>query len=300
MGCLFGARLSAHADVMLIGHWPGQLEALRRAPLHVGLPDGDEQLIALRATDDPAGIGPVDAALILTKTPGTALAARGAAQVLAPDGIAVTLQNGLGNVEAIAKEVGAGRAALGTTTQGAATDGPGAIRASGGGPTHLVSRPEIAQQVATLAGLFNRAGIPTEVVDDADALIWGKLAINAAINPLTALLRVPNGALLESEAARVIMADAAREVGAVAAALGIRLPFDDPAARAEEVARVTAANRSSMLQDVLRGAPTEIDAICGAVTRIGAAHGIPTPANALLLRLVHAREDTYPQRLEDR
>jgi hypothetical protein len=89
--------------------------------------------------------------------------------------------------------------------------------------------------------------------------VWGKLVINAAINPLTALLGVPNGELLARPAARALMADLACEAAAVAAAQGIRLPYPDPVAAAEGVAQRTAANRSSMLQDVQRGAPTEID-----------------------------------------
>jgi 2-dehydropantoate 2-reductase len=106
------------------------------------------------------------------------------------------------------------------------------------------------------------------------------------------LLRVPNGALLESVEARQIMGEAAREVAAVAAAQGITLPFADPAARAEEVARLTAANLSSMLQDTGRGAPTEIDSICGAVMREGNKLGVDTPVNALLYRLIKALEST--------
>jgi 2-dehydropantoate 2-reductase len=125
-------------------------------------------------------------------------------------------------------------------------------------------------------------------VDDAQSLIWGKLVINAAINPLTALLRVPNGKLLESLSAREMMGALATETARVAAADKISLPFSDPIAAAEEVARKTAANHSSMLQDVLRGAPTEIDAICGAIVKIAQKHNIDTPANWACWKLVKA------------
>jgi 2-dehydropantoate 2-reductase len=128
-------------------------------------------------------------------------------------------------------------------------------------------------------------------VADPDGLLWGKLAINAAINPLTALLGVENGALLERPAARVLLRELACETAAVAAALGIRLPQADPAAAAESVAQKTAANRSSMLQDIERGAPTEIDAICGAIVRAGEQAGVPTPVNRTIWRLVKAVEE---------
>jgi 2-dehydropantoate 2-reductase len=125
-------------------------------------------------------------------------------------------------------------------------------------------------------------------VDDAQSLIWGKLVINAAINPLTALLRVPNGRLLEIPAAHDLMKALATEVAQVAGAEHIPLPFADPVAAAEDVARRTAPNHSSMLQDILRGAPTEIDAICGAVVRIGQQHRLESPVNWTCWKLVKA------------
>ncbi len=88
------------------------------------------------------------------------------------------------------------------------------------------------------------------------------------------------------------MAAAAEEVAAVAAAQGIRLPFDDPATAAEEVAKRTASNRSSMLQDIRRGAPTEIDAICGAVVQVGERVPVATPTNRVLWQLVKALAHT--------
>ena len=127
-----------------------------------------------------------------------------------------------------------------------------------------------------------------EVREDAQAIVWGKLVISAALNPLTALLRVPNGALLDRPAARTLMRELAQEAAGVAAAQAVRLPFPSPQEAAERVARQTAENRSSMLQDVLRGAPTEIDAINGAVVRLGEESGVPVAANRFIWRLVKA------------
>jgi 2-dehydropantoate 2-reductase len=132
------------------------------------------------------------------------------------------------------------------------------------------------------------AGFKVEIVPDARALIWAKLVINAAINPLTALLRIRNGELLERPAARALMGRLAEEAAAVAAAEQVALPFSDAASAAEQVARRTSGNHSSMLQDVLRAAPTEIDSICGAITRAGERHGLPTPVNRLCWELLQA------------
>jgi 2-dehydropantoate 2-reductase len=126
------------------------------------------------------------------------------------------------------------------------------------------------------------------VVEDAQSLVWGKLVINAAINPLTAILRVPNGRLLETPSARKLMGALANETARVAEAENVQLPFPDPVAAAEDVARRTSANHSSMLQDVLRSAPTEIDAICGAIVKLGQGHEIETPANRACWKLVKA------------
>jgi 2-dehydropantoate 2-reductase len=130
-----------------------------------------------------------------------------------------------------------------------------------------------------------------QVVDDAQSLVWGKLIVNAAINPLTALLRVTNGELLNRPSARDLMGRLAREVARVAQAEHIQLPFGDPVEAVEEVAYKTAANHSSMLQDVLRGAQTEIDAICGAVVSKGGDHGMDLPANRACWNLVRALRD---------
>lgn len=297
MGCLFGARLAPHADVTLIGRWPEQLAALRGGPLRIVTAAGAEERIQLRATGDMNTVGTVDVALIVTKSPKTAAAGAGAALILKESGVAITLQNGIGNLDILADQVGPSRAALGITTLGAAVDAPGWLHEGGSGLTVLATRPEIDRTVRALADLFARAGLTVEVADDVAAQVWGKLAINAAINPLTALLRIPNGALLESVWARGIMRRAAQEVAAVAQAQGITLPFEDPAARAEEVARQTARNRSSMLQDVQRGEETEIEAISGAVVRTGASVGIETPTNQMLYNLMKALEESYSARI---
>lgn len=211
-----------------------------------------------------------------------------AAQILAPDGIAVTIQNGLGNLEKISAAVGANRAALSVTTQGATLIGPGHVRHVGGGPTQIGATPETRKRLEGVVALFEKAGFETRLANDVESLLWGKLAVNCGINALTAILRAPNGELLARHDAEELMIRAAEECDAVACAKGITLDFADAQERVREVARLTATNRSSMLQDLLRDAPTEIDAINGAVAREGARLGVPTPTNEQLWHLVRA------------
>jgi 2-dehydropantoate 2-reductase len=290
LGSLFGSRLSPLVNVTLFGNWLEQIDALRRDGLRVTQPDGSQTHHVLRATNDLNEMPPADIALILVKSYQTARAARQAANTLKPAGLAITLQNGLGNQAKLAEAVGPDRAAIGITAQGATILGPGQLHHAGNGPTYLALLPDREKQLEQVAELFNAAGLHTTLVDNADSLVWGKLAINAGINPLTALLEVPNGALNEDETLQQIMSAAANEVAAVAAAQGIELPYSDAAKRTVEVADATANNRSSMLQDIERGASTEIEAISGAVVRHGRRLGVPTPVNEFLWQMVNDKE----------
>ncbi len=278
MAGFFGARLARVADVTLVGTWTEGLAAIARSGIVLETPDGEEAF-GVKAVRLGMPLPPADLVLVLVKAWQTDRVAREVPALTARDGHVLTLQNGLGNVE----KLGA-RALLGVTSQGATLLGPGRVRPGGDGPTHIAG-PD------SLARLFRSAGLDATAVEPARgaSLAWGKLAVNAGINALSAILNVPNGELLARPEARTLMEQAANEVAAVARAKGIALPFADAAAEARRVALATAANLSSMLQDVLRGAPTEIDAINGAVVREGARLGVPTPANETLLRLVAAR-----------
>ena len=284
MACLFGARLAPYAQVTLLGTWPDGLRALEQDGIRLD-ENGRTQPVRVRVTSQVADCRGAYQALVLVKSWQTARAAQQLAECLDPQGVALTLQNGLGNLETLQAELGRERAALGVTTVGATLLGPGWARAGGSGPTHLAAHPRLEP----LAALLQEAGFEVQPAEDLQGLVWGKLAINAGINPLTALLEVPNGELLVRPGARELMRGAAQETAAVAAARGLQLPYPDAAARVEEVAQRTASNISSMLQDIRRGAPTEIDAINGAVVREGERVEVPTPLNWTLWNLVRAK-----------
>ena len=291
LACLFGARLAAHAKVVLLGSWRQGLAAIRRDGIRLETAGGETRM-PVRATDVPSDADNADLALVLVKSGQTERAAQQAGRVLLDDGLALTLQNGIGNYETLADGVGESRAVLGVTTQGAALLAPGRIRHAGGGDTLLGFSPANEGRVRHISDLLCLAGFPTRVTSEIRTALWGKVAVNAGINPLTALLGVTNGELLERPDAEALMVAATQEAAAVATAHGIELEAD-AATRVREVARLTASNRSSMLQDVLRGAPTEIDAISGAVVRDGRRLGVPTPVNEVLWTLVRAMRDPH-------
>jgi 2-dehydropantoate 2-reductase len=285
MACLFAARLAAAGIAFrMLGSWPEGVDALRREGVRLVEPDGSQTSfpveVRLRARDCVGA----NYAIVLVKSWQTNHAARQLQDCLSEDGIALTLQNGLGNRETLVKHLGAPRVALGVTTLGANLIGPGQVRPAGEGVTTLSAQPRLTP----LTDLLRSAGFLIENSPDANALLWGKLVINAAINPPTALLGVTNGVLLARPTARALLAAAAREAAAVAVAQGIALPFPDPVVAAESIARRTADNLSSMLQDVRRGAPTEIDAISGTIVRAGTQTGVATPINRTLWQLVKA------------
>ncbi|NLE75784.1 MAG: 2-dehydropantoate 2-reductase [Chloroflexi bacterium] len=297
MGSLYGAYLSRVAQVTLFDPWPEHVQALQRDGLLLEELDGSQTRVRVAATTDPASLTHADLAIVFVKSHQTPWAADVAQKALRPSGLALTLQNGVGNREALAEVLGDARAVQGVTAHGATLLGPGRVRHAGKGPTHLGLTAANEASVREVGTAFEAAGLEVHLSSDLDSLIWGKLVINVGINALTAVLRVPNGHLAEIPAARALMSQAVEEAVAVAQALGIRLPYPDAVARTVEVCQATARNRSSMLQDVLRGSPTEIDVINHAVVQQGQRLGLPTPVNALLTQLVHAMEGSYAVRL---
>lgn len=284
MASLFAARLSAAGvTVTMLGTWTAGLEALKQQGVTLIKAGGEEQTYPVGTTDDPADCAGAHYALVLVKSWQTERAANQLAVCLAPDGVALTLQNGLGNRETLSGVLGSQRVALGVTTIGANLAGPGRVRLAGEGVITLGAHPRLK----TLSDLLRKAGFIVENDPDPKALLWGKLVINAAINPLTALLDIPNGELLNRPSVRALAAVLAREAASVAVAKGVQIPYPDPVVATETVAHRTALNISSMLQDVKRGSPTEIDAICGAIVQAGEQTGVETPVNRTLWQLIN-------------
>ncbi len=295
LATLFAVRLAqAGAEVTMLGTWQAAIDALnqRGALLEGGTTEQEQarlpeqarlrvQALVL-ATKDPARVSDPKMAIVLVKTWQTERVARQLASCLAPDGVALTLQNGLGNAEILAAALGTQRVAVGVTTTGAALIEPGYVRYGGSGSIDVRQQ----ENIQPLVVLLRKAGFSVSEHTQVNSLLWGKLVINSAINPLTALLGVRNGALLEDCASRDCLRQTALESARVAAAAGIRLPFDDPIGAVEAVASRTANNDSSMLQDLRRGAPTEIDAINGAVIRAAHSLGLAAPQNELLRNLI--------------
>lgn len=261
-----------------IGH------VVKRALLSSGA--GRVELVEVDRTRSPLRDGepPVDLAVICTKTFGTGWAAEQAGKILSPQGLALTIQNGLGNEEVIAERVGAQRAAAGVIYVGAALRPDGSLFATGPGRIELGTDSRLDGLAAALAA----GGMTVTRVADPRLAVWKKVLVNAAMNPTTAVFRLTNGELVGHPAGAPLADGIAREVARVATASGAAIAEDDGVAAWRQIAATLGANRSSMLQDLEAGRQTEVEAINGAVARSGERVGIDAPLNRAFALLVGA------------
>jgi 2-dehydropantoate 2-reductase len=286
-------------EVTLVGR-PAHMEAIAADGLRIAGIWGDHHIKSLKGRTDVDGLcaGEFDLILIAVKSYDTADAVESIRSLVDGDTLVCAYQNGLGNAETIAAAFGWDRTIGVRAIFGTRITAPGHAEVTViASPTTLgVYRDAApAARVREIASAMNEAGLPTVYTDDISTVLWGKVAYNSALNPLSALLDVPYGALLNSDHTLALMTDVVRELYAVAAAMDVSLRPDTPEGYmkhfTEDLVPPTAAHYGSMREDFMRGRPTEIDALNGAIARFGVDHDVPCPANALLTRLVHGRED---------
>jgi 2-dehydropantoate 2-reductase len=294
MGSLFGALLAeAGETVTLLDIRRDHVDAVNAQGLSIEKA-GARRIVHLQATTGMDGPDPAaDLSIVFVKSTHTAEAAETAARLSGKTGLVLTLQNGMGNADTLARSLSADRVIAGTTSHGATFLGPGAIRHAGSGDTVIGPWSATGATGAEwVAGVFNRAGITTRVVSDVHTLLWAKLFINVGINAVTALTGIQNGQLLDLEQTRQISREAVQEAVAVARARGIAID-GDPVETVFQVARATGPNRSSMGQDVDNGRPTEINAINGFIVRTAKTVGVPVPVNRTLTALMETLQAHY-------
>jgi 2-dehydropantoate 2-reductase len=237
--------------------------------------------------------------LLCVKSKDTEASAQEASRLLAEDGIMVSIQNGLDNWETISSHVGPSRTVGARVIFGAEIPEPGTAKVTVNADDVLLGEPFSAVNRELLAALESdmvRAGIPARTVSSAEiwSAIWGKVLYNSSLNPLGALLEVPYGKLGENEETREIIRHIIEEIFSVMAAKGVRVPHADADDYyhhlIERQLPPTYDHRASMLQDILLGRKTEIDALNGAISRYGRELGIATPYNDLLTELIKFKE----------
>ena len=295
VGCYYGGMLArAGARVTLIGR--AQLvAAIRRDGLRF---DGlhFQETIPMLASEDPAAAQDARLVLMCVKTQDTAQAAIALKPWLAPDAVVVSLQNGVENASLIARYT-ANPVIAAVVYVACAMTAPGRVRHTGRGDLVIGGIEEAADtaapsaaQIDQVARTLVRAGIPCTMSANVEGELWGKLLINCAYNAISALGRSRYQRQVALPETRALMQDVVREVLAVAAAEGIRMPDGDWVDIAVKLADAMPQATSSTAQDIALGKQTEIDYLNGLVVRRGTARGVPTPVNRALHALVKLLE----------
>jgi 2-dehydropantoate 2-reductase len=288
MGTLFGYHLAAQCDVTMLDSNAAVLEGIERSG-GLSVNDADPRRVRVgRRSRDLFGSNIV---FLFVKAVDTLRALRPFAGELSPSTPIVSLQNGVGNEDAIKTALGgAVPVVLGITTESSLTTAPGRVRSSEQGNTIIGSGGASPATSRSVAELLVQSGMRAAVVYDIRPHLWGKLVANAAINALSALLDCDAGDILKDPNAARLAEALAEEAAAVASALRINLPFANPWQYVTEVIAVGADSKSSMAFDLESGHQSEIDHINGAICAAGRRTGVETPYNDAMVRLIKAKE----------
>jgi 2-dehydropantoate 2-reductase len=294
VGSLFAAGLAQLDDVEV---WAYDLDEAHVRAINEGglrISGAGELEARLRATSDASELPPCDFGIVATKSMHTDAAMAAVGHAFA-EGSVCSVQNGVGNEEAIAEHVE--RVIRGTTFPAGRIVEPGHVQWDVKGDTTIgpfEPSPASMDEVERLADACTRGGLPTQAVADARGPQWRKVIFNAATNPVGALTGLTHGQVCEDEALRRVVSGLVDEGKAVAAAQGIELDADpeeliDYAARPE----VAYGHKASMLQDAEARRPTEIDYLNGGIVRFGREQGVPTPLNEAVTALIKGMERAW-------
>ncbi len=294
VGSLFAANLAQLDDVEIWAYDLDQahVDAINARGLR--LTGAGDVVGSVRATTDPSELPSCEFGIVATKAMHTDGAVANTAHAFA-DGAVASVQNGVGNEEAIARHVS--RVIRGTTFPAGKILSPGAVQWDVKGDTTIgpfEPSPASTAEIERLADACTRGGMPTHAVADARGAQWRKVVFNAATNPVGALTGLTHGRVCERPDLRALVTTLVDEGTAVAAAQGITLDAD-PEELIDHAARPDVAydHKASMLQDVEARRPTEIDYLNGGIGRFGRELGVPTPVNDALTALVKALEDSW-------
>jgi 2-dehydropantoate 2-reductase len=294
VGSLFAANLAQLDDVEVWAYDASRehVDAINANGLR--LSGAGDVVGRVRATSDPGELPACDFGILATKAMHTSAAVEVTAHAFA-DGCVATVQNGLGNEEAIAEHVA--RVIRGTTFPAGKILEPGHVQWDVKGDTTLgpfEAKPAPFDEVRRLADACTRGGMPTNAVQDARGPQWRKVIFNASTNPIGALTGLTHGRVCERPDLRSLVSGLVDEGKAVAAAQEIELDAD-PEALIDYAAKpeVAYGHKASMLQDVEARRPTEIDYLNGGIVRFGREHGVPTPLNQAIWALVKGVQDSW-------
>jgi 2-dehydropantoate 2-reductase len=302
VGTLLGALLAkAGHKVFFIGR-QNHMDAIRTRGIRISGLWGEHQVkpqTAYTSVEEiPENQRQFDQVLICTKTFDTTAAIEACLPVIQEPTLVISLQNGYGNVQIIADKIGWHRTLGARVITGVEVTEPGMINVTVHGDSirlgHYLNEFPI-QQLQSIALTFREAGVPLEATDQLEQYVWAKILYNAALNPLGALSGCTYGALAENQHSRNLMNQIIDEAFAVTSAHGIRQFWQSAdeyrEAFYQKMVPPTASHYPSMLRDLERNRRTEIDALNGAIVKLGEKKNIDTPVNQTIISLIRFREE---------
>lgn len=291
IGCLFAAFLTQAGHlVWLLDKNPARAREIRKNGVFIeGV--SEPRRVKVKITTNLSQVGEVDLLILCVKFPQTESALERVKNIISSRTYLLSFQNGIGHQEIIRKYLPPRKIMMGVTYEGVINLGGGKIKHTGRGET-IISGQDISF-LKKICQLFNQAGFKTKIKKNIEEVIWSKLVINAGINPLAAITELKNGQLLQFKETKVILKKLVLEAAEVAQRKGIKLLYQNPWQKVKEVCARTADNYCSMLQDIFRHRPTEIDGINGAVVREARKQKILVPVNETLVNLVKMKERRY-------
>ena len=299
MGGVYGGLLKrAGYDVTLIDPREDHIRKIQTDGITIEGVRGTH-VIRLPAQSDHAGLPPADLAIIFTDSNSSREAAKAAKQLLKPDGFALTLQNGIGNVEALIDELGKQRVIAGVSMNSAANPAPGRSAYTNVGMTSIGELDgRDTARVTQVAEMLNKAEIPTEIIPDPMNWIWGKFVLNCGVNALAAITGLRGGEIYRTPEVSALQDRVIDEIMAVVERKKLKLPESDPRKKIKDHCRIR-YNRPSMMQHIDQGRRTEIDSLNGALVREAKALGIATPYNEAVVAVVKGLEKSRRQTLHE-
>lgn len=290
LGCALGSVLTEGGhEVWLVNRGQAHVDAMNQHGLKVR-ENGVDRFVKVHAATSCAGVnvssGPVDLIIVLVKSFHTREAIESARQIVSPETVVLSLQNGLGHEDILAEVVGQDKVLAGKTYAGGVMIGDGRIIVgTKGKDTHIGEIDgRMSPRANRIADVFNQAGLLTHVSENIMGTMWDKLLVNVATGALSGITRLTYGELYQLPEVEACAIAAVAEAMAVAKAKGITLSVTDPKQPwVKAAAGLPYEFKASMLQSLEKGSITEIDFVNGAVVRWGAKLGIPTPVNLALV-----------------
>ena len=303
IGSVIGGLLREQGEKITFLGRPEHIQAIARNGLEISGIWGEHRVSGFELASDPAELGPdFDLIFLTVKSYDTDSAIREVVPKLKSSGLVVSAQNGLGNLEAVAQVAGPERTLGGRVIFGAEILSPGKVKVTVYADPVMIGgfTPELSvilkHKIDKIVAALNSSGVPSGYAEEIRPYLWAKILYNCPLNPLGALLDVNYGALADNPETRKIMEEVIREIFLVAKAEKVTLFWKDPEQYNREfferLVPSTRNHRASMIADLHRGKPTEIEAMNGWILKLGEKHGIPVPYNETLTRMIRFRAGT--------